>query len=478
MQHLRQLGERAEHAQHEPAAGAQAGSSGGAGTSSPQREPVACEVDLANQQGAAALSSSEQQQQQPQAVQAQEKDQQPLPKPLNVWQQRAARLQQQASQQQQVSQQQRQQQPTHSQSQQQPGCAKAAPPVAVAPVHTAPAAQLEPAALLNPTSSSPSIPTDADAAAAVAAAAAAVQGLCRSIRSAAGNQVQKQQACNGKHARNGSSGGGSSSSKSSNDNSINNKAAAEPTPSEPAAPAASSEVQPAADVSTNGRAAGDGSSSSGPCSQAGWEGMSEGECWLGSDEPIVFGSLTGLEDEEEEAAAAAGSSSGGQEMGLAQQGPTSLASPPPPAPPAAAPRSAAPAAAPAAAAAAPPAAGASPSAVAWQQRRNWGAVFDPAAAPFPDPRRAHATAGLHHKLLSPDRLRKKTPLETRLAAEERQARAERLRSAQIEDKVARLASRAREKAARSKVRRRPVFLGGVLGLRSGACGSTLRPPNA
>lgn len=44
-------------------------------------------------------------------------------------------------------------------------------------------------------------------------------------------------------------------------------------------------------------------------------------------------------------------------------------------------------------------------------------------------------------------------METRLAAEERQARAERLRIAQLEDKVAWLRERAAQQAARSKVMR-------------------------
>jgi hypothetical protein len=73
-------------------------------------------------------------------------------------------------------------------------------------------------------------------------------------------------------------------------------------------------------------------------------------------------------------------------------------------------------------------------------------------------------------------LRKKSPLEALQAAEQRQARAERLRVAQLEDKVARLANRAREKAAlaaaRSKVRglRVAALRGGGAAAGAAGCG--------
>ncbi|KAF8072639.1 hypothetical protein HT031_000299 [Scenedesmus sp. PABB004] len=62
----------------------------------------------------------------------------------------------------------------------------------------------------------------------------------------------------------------------------------------------------------------------------------------------------------------------------------------------------------------------------------WRRVFDASALADPG-----AVPGLHHKLSSPDRLRK-TPSETKAAAEERQARAERLRAALAEERLTKL----------------------------------------
>lgn len=105
--------------------------------------------------------------------------------------------------------------------------------------------------------------------------------------------------------------------------------------------------------------------------------------WASSEEPLVFGSFVSLKDEEsDEPGASASASHGGSQGDGSHTAPTSGA-PGPPAPPAPPPvQPAPPAPAPAA---------------AWQQRRNWGTVFEGPASS------SGAASGLHFKLMSPER---------------------------------------------------------------------------
>jgi hypothetical protein len=76
------------------------------------------------------------------------------------------------------------------------------------------------------------------------------------------------------------------------------------------------------------------------------------------------------------------------------------------------------------------------SGAAWQGVMNWSAVFEASGVRASSTQQgAGAMPCLHHKLSSPDRLRKPS---TRATTEERQRRAEQLRAAMVEERLARL----------------------------------------
>jgi hypothetical protein len=75
------------------------------------------------------------------------------------------------------------------------------------------------------------------------------------------------------------------------------------------------------------------------------------------------------------------------------------------------------------------------SGVAWQGVMNWSAVFEASGVRASSTQQGAGATCLHHKLSSPDRLRKPS---TRATTEERQRRAEQLRAAMAEERLARL----------------------------------------